>query len=377
MKKRSRLMVCLVAGVLILAVSATAAFGSVNGYAKYKTALKALAMEEDNFTAAGTLTASLDGKEVMKVQADYTIAAPDYALSTTATQNGQTFAEYNGTVDGVYTWYHGGDTYCQYDQDEGQKNFLGFDAGDEMQRRLVTFMELAADTVVGDLKNNFVEVGSQDGSTLYQVNIANSQVPSLVNAGLSLFACALAEDQSNVSTVRYEDYDANTFAYYEKTTGETLSEDFKTGYLHGGDDAWHEANEAQLDKFYDVISKDWENEYYQILEEKGSGVVYVHTDGTYDYYATMQEFASAHPSGDISDDLYYYVGKDMVLDNVACTFGVDQNGRLTSNQITVTFTATDLDGGHHQLVVSGDLQVNDYGSTVVEQPDLTGRTKVN
>ena len=44
MKKRSRLMVCLVAGVLILAVSATAAFGSVNGYAKYKTALKALAM---------------------------------------------------------------------------------------------------------------------------------------------------------------------------------------------------------------------------------------------------------------------------------------------------------------------------------------------
>ena len=278
---------------------------------------------------------------------------------------------------GVYTWYPDDDTYCQYDQDEGQKNFLGFDAGDEMQKRLVTFMELAADTVVGDLKNNFVEVGSENGSTLYQVNIANSQVPSLVNAGLSLFACALAEDQSTVSTVRYEDYDANTFAYYEKTTGETLSEEFKTGYIHGGDDAWHEANEAQLDKFYDVISEDWESEYWQVLEQKGSGVVYVHTDGTYDYYPTMRDFAKAHPSGDISDDLYYYVGKDMVLDNVDCTFGVDQSGKLTSNQITVTFTATDLEGGHHQLVISGDLQVSDYGSTVVEQPDLTGRTKVN
>ena len=377
MKKRSRLMVCLVAGVLILAVSATAAFGSVNGYAKYKTALKALAMEEDNFTAAGTLAVKMDGKEIMKVKADYAMAAPDYALSTTATQNGKTFTEYTGSVGGVYTWYPDDDTYCQYDQDEGQKNFLGFDAGDEMQKRLVTFMELAADTVVGDLKNNFVEVGSENGSTLYQVNIANSQVPSLVNAGLSLFACALAEDQSTVSTVRYEDYDANTFAYYEKTTGETLSEEFKTGYIHGGDDAWHEANEAQLDKFYDVISEDWESEYWQVLEQKGSGVVYVHTDGTYDYYPTMRDFAKDHPSGDISDDLYYYVGKDMVLDNVDCTFGVDQSGKLTSNQITVTFTATDLEGGHHQLVISGDLQVSDYGSTVVEQPDLTGRTKVN
>ena len=75
MKKRSRLMVCLVAGVLILAVSATAAFGSVNGYAKYKTALKALAMEEDNFTAAGTLAVKMDGKEIMKVKADYAMAA--------------------------------------------------------------------------------------------------------------------------------------------------------------------------------------------------------------------------------------------------------------------------------------------------------------
>ena len=377
MKKRTRIIACLTAGVLILAVSATAAFGSVNGYAKYKTALKALAMEEDNFTAAGTLAVKMDGKEIMKVKADYAMAAPDYALSTTATQNGKTFTEYTGSVGGVYTWYPDDDTYCQYDQDEGQKNFLGFDAGDEMQKRLVTFMELAADTVVGDLKNNFVEVGSENGSTLYQVNIANSQVPSLVNAGLSLFACALAEDQSTVSTVRYEDYDANTFAYYEKTTGETLSEEFKTGYIHGGDDAWHEANEAQLDKFYDVISEDWESEYWQVLEQKGSGVVYVHTDGTYDYYPAMRDFAKAHPSGDISDDLYYYVGKDMVLDNVDCTFGVDQSGKLTSNQITVTFTATDLEGGHHQLVISGDLQVSDYGSTVVEQPDLTGRTKVN
>ncbi len=67
MKKRNRLTICLVAGVLILAVSATAAFGSVNGYSKYKEAVKALALETDNFTANGTLKMICDGKEVVHV----------------------------------------------------------------------------------------------------------------------------------------------------------------------------------------------------------------------------------------------------------------------------------------------------------------------
>ncbi len=62
MKKRNRLTICLVAGVLILAVSATAAFKGVNGYSKYKEAVKALALETDNFTANGTLKMICDGK---------------------------------------------------------------------------------------------------------------------------------------------------------------------------------------------------------------------------------------------------------------------------------------------------------------------------
>ena len=61
MKKRKRLIICLVAGVLILAVSATAAFGSVNGYSRYKEAVKALALETDNFSAQCTMVMTCDG----------------------------------------------------------------------------------------------------------------------------------------------------------------------------------------------------------------------------------------------------------------------------------------------------------------------------
>ena len=77
MKKRNRITLCLVAGVLILAVSATAAFGSVNGYAKYKNALKDLALEETNFTAAGQLTMSFDGETIVTMSGDYAHAGAD------------------------------------------------------------------------------------------------------------------------------------------------------------------------------------------------------------------------------------------------------------------------------------------------------------
>ena len=70
MKKRNRVMTCLIAGVLVLAVSATAAFGSVNGYSRYKEAVKALALEEENFSAVGTMEMTMDGETVWTMGAE-------------------------------------------------------------------------------------------------------------------------------------------------------------------------------------------------------------------------------------------------------------------------------------------------------------------
>lgn len=377
MKKQRRLLICLAAGVLVLTVSAAAAFGSANGYSTYKKAVMALALEEENYTAHGALTMTLDGKEVVGLTVDHQQDGTNSASHSVTTQNGVTSGYWDATVDGTTRWFQDdSETYHEAQVQRTNTTLLSYDPEDEMQRRLVNFAELAADTVVGELKNNFVQVGKEDGSTLYQVAISGSQVPSLVNAGLSLFACTIAADESQPYRVDFEDYDAVTFAYYEQKTGEALSEDFQTHYSQGADDAWYEENQDQLDKFYDATS-DLTDQYYAVLEQKGSGVVYVHADGTYDYYATTKDFAQANPTGDWSDDLYYYVGKDMVLENVDCTFGVDGSGHLTSNQITVTFTATDLDGGHHELVMTGDLTVTDHGTTVAQLPDVGQRTKLD
>ena len=86
--KRKRLLICLVAGVLILAVSATAAFGSVNGYTKYKEALKSLALETDNFTASGTLQVRYDDKEVASVQEDFAMDGQNIASHNLTTEGG-------------------------------------------------------------------------------------------------------------------------------------------------------------------------------------------------------------------------------------------------------------------------------------------------
>ena len=111
MRKRNRLLVCLAAGVLILAVSATAAFGSVNGYTKYKEALKSLALETDNFTATGTMQVNYDGKEIASLQQDFAMEGQNvYSHSVSKDASGQ-METYDTLLDGVRTEFNMNDKY--------------------------------------------------------------------------------------------------------------------------------------------------------------------------------------------------------------------------------------------------------------------------
>lgn len=379
MKKQNRLTVCLAAGVLILAVSATAAFGSVNGYTTYKEAVKKLALKTDNVTISGTVNLAMDGKELMTYQMDAAIDGANNSTHATATTAGVRVEDtYHTMLNGVTTSFNADEKYYNtYSYENGESssgtNLLGIENDDEMANRMITFMEIAADTVVGDLKNNFVQVGEKDGNTLYQVNISKSQVPSLVNAGLSLMAYSVAE-QENYGRVIYENMAATEIAYYEKTTGEALSEEFKQGYQGRGDDDWYEKHDAQLEKFNEVTSKLWEGHQAQ-LEKKGDvGILFVKADGSTEYYATGKAFATAHPE-ETAEEFSYYIGEDMSLEAVACTFGVDKNGNLTSNQISATFSTTEKDGTRHEMTMKGDVTLKNFGSTTVSPLDVGNRTE--
>ena len=91
-------------------------------------------------------------------------------------------------------------------------------------------------------------MGKENGVTQYQIEIAQNQVPSLVNAGLSLFAYSVDASNRENYTVNFADYSATVIHNYESTTGETLPEEFKDGYNNGYDDAWYETYGDLLDK---------------------------------------------------------------------------------------------------------------------------------
>lgn len=387
MKKRNRITVCLVAGVLILAVSAGAAFGSVNGYSTYKEAVKALALKTDNVTMQGSMKATLDGKEFVSMTGEMAIDGKNKSSHVISSEfGGQKDEYYDTTLGNTDTRFNADSKYYNehtYDNDqtaEDRNNLLGISADDEMSKRMVNFMEIAADTVMGDLKNNFVQLGKDGDKTQYQIEISKDQVPSLVNAGLSLFAYSMTADEGTDWGVYYEDYEASMMNAYEKLSGNKLSEEFRNGYLREDDTAdsevWRDQNEKQIHEIVDFLSeKDWERQYYDQLDQKQGGIVFVKTDGTSVYYKDYKSYAKANPKM-VEDELSSYTGQDMVLKTAQCKFGVDKNGNLTNNTLTATFTTTDQDGKNHELVVTADVTLSNYGTTTVQKLDTGDRVKM-
>lgn len=394
MKKSNRITVCLVAGVLILAVSAGAAFGSVNGYSTYKEAVKALALKTDNVTMQGSMKATLDGKEFVSMTGEMAIDGKNKSSHVISSEfGGQKEERYDTIIGNTETWFNADSKYYNehtYDNDQTAEdsnnlsnNLLGVSADDEMSKRMINFMEIAADTVMGDLKNNFVQLGKDGDKTQYQIEISKDQVPSLVNAGLSLFAYSMTADEGTDWGVYYEDYRASMLNAYEKLSGNKLSEEFRNGYLREDDtadsaayDAWCNQNEKQIQKIVEYLSeKDWERQYYDQLDQKQGGIVFVKTDGTSVYYKDYKSYAKANPKM-VEDDMSTYLGQDMVLKTAQCKFGVDKNGNLTNNTLTATFTTTDQDGKNHELVVTADVALSNYGTTTVQKLDTGDRVKM-
>lgn len=393
--KKKRVTACLIAGVFILAVSATAAFSSVNGYANYKNAVKALALEADNFTAKANYTMSYDGKELLSGTMEYARDGANYATYNLSKEGDNATFEHRDTMlDGVNRWYN--DNYVNgepmddtlyyyehvYESEEEQPDrgsgLLGVANDDEFSRRLVNFLELGADTVVGDLKNNVIELGSRDGVISYQIDVSQNQVPSLVNAGLSLAAYSISESYRNASYVEWENFEKSLFHYYEEKTGQTLSEEFKEKYsAEFPDETWWDENQDEIDAFHEA-TEDMYMHYYDLSHEKKGdyGVLYVHTDGSYDYYPDMRTYREKTGNGD-PNDFRYLIGEDLILKDVHFTFGVDKDNHLTDNAVVATFDTTDQDGGHHELLLKVEANVTDYETTVIQPLDVSGRFNGN
>ena len=385
--KKNRVMACLIAGVCVLTVSATAAFGSINGYANYKTAVKALALDVDNVSAEGTFTLTYDGQEVLKGQADVGCDGADQYSHSVVSDGTSIEENWSATVDGVNTWFNSDDDHYYSYEAETEKSghgLLNIGSDDEMSQRVFTLLELGADTVVGDLKNNVVEIDAKDGLYTYQLDIDSSQVPAVVNAALSVFAYAVSENVANNHYVDWEDFSKTSVSWYENQTGDTLDQDFIAKYTgeyefssEADSDAWWNNNQELINKVSEQESQMHEHYYQELTKNMNaagltSGVLHVAADGSTTFYRDEKSYREAMGYENV-DDIDAFIGQDLTLDNVHFVFTVNKDLQLTANHGEATFTTVDKDGGKHTMVLTADATLSDYGTTVVHPLDVGDR----
>lgn len=209
-KSKNIAIVCAVTGVCVLTSAAFASYQTANGYDALKKSL-INTIDYKNCTVSANLKMSVDDKELTNYSASSMIDADNKMQYSSTKESGIGSSEMYGysaytTKDYRYTKYGSDDYYVRSDYYGNAPSNL-WDIDDESRptlNKVVRFMELASDTVVGDLKNNFVCTEDTDDHTSYSLTLDSVQIPEIVNAGLSMVF-----SMSNNSSSYYIDYDDN------------------------------------------------------------------------------------------------------------------------------------------------------------------------
>ncbi|MCC8170167.1 MAG: hypothetical protein LIO59_07415 [Oscillospiraceae bacterium] len=190
----------LAVGITMLASAAFAGYSTMSGYEVGKTACKALT-ENENYTSEVVFSMSVDGEEIMNEsvielydrdgEVSLNIMETDYDCFNSETyfqeyvQDNMSIQVYNNEDTYIYPISR---VYGAFDQ------LNGADAEDKKTYdKVIRFAELACDTFMGDLKNNFVYVSGDNDSATYEINLDAVQIPELVNAGLSAMFSSMSE----------------------------------------------------------------------------------------------------------------------------------------------------------------------------------------
>lgn len=200
-KKRLIVATSLVAGICVFAGAVFANYSASNGYSVYKKALINM-IGLQNYTLEVSGSASIDGEVFSSgVSRELYAAEGDVNLNQSSTTYDVMGGEYGDEMyfqdgvryqiwrnsEGVHTSiYDGNDDYYTRRDPVDFSTLAGGMTGDEdTDSRMIRFMELLADTLVGDIKNNFVYLSGDENSSKYQLQLDSVQIPELFNAGLS------------------------------------------------------------------------------------------------------------------------------------------------------------------------------------------------
>lgn len=376
--------VCMLVGLMVLTTSVYANYDNANGYSNYKSAVKKLLLETDNVTLDANMEVYLDGELMARSENGAKFAKNgESSYNKEYTANDDDTYEYYTYRDGkmYYSYNAQTNTYYSYESDYTgiDGNFLGIDMDDNTSQKLVRFLEVGADMVVGDLKNNVVLIGEDDDTLEYEVNVSRNQMPEIINAGLSLMFSSMNQYSYNTQGVIYDDYN-DTFGAFSKAE---YGKDFANGDVYTDEGefdselAGYDTEEAYWEDYDEARQAFWDK-YDSIFDDdyNGTGVMLVKADGSYDYYKTSDEYLDA--TNDYSgDDIYLLFGDDPYIESAKMTAKMSKSGELLENTLEVTLVGFDRNGEKHTATFKGAVNASDYGKTVADVFDPEGKEANN
>ncbi len=212
--KRNACITALSIGTITFVSAAAVGIASSNGYGVYKNALKKL-VKAQNFTVEATGSVTVDGQQTD--DSFYTVQKVNMADNASSTKEGTSPDDINyefycqdGFAIRGYKWTND-DGYIDEEYAKNRENgkmyytledrnsydaetetlasrFVGSD--DNTADKFIRFAEIASDLVVGDLKNNFIYEGEENGISSYSISLDSFQIPEIITSGIDLLISA-------------------------------------------------------------------------------------------------------------------------------------------------------------------------------------------
>lgn len=341
--------ICLAAGILVTGASAAANYVASGGYDIFKEGVKKIVFEEDNLSMNWSAEIDIDGVTLAGTKAECVYNGKDYAVKSTAYDAaGEEKAQHDVCLGGNhYFWNEALDSYTLYKGiDYGYQDTFPLMEDNEVNRRLVYFIEKLSDTVVGDLKNNIVQSSKENGFRTYSIRLSENQMPDIVSAGVSLVGAMMEEERIGYEGVWCEDEDSAFAVWYEQKTGEKLQDDFFAAYRS----MTYEENDAS--RLSDAYWKMYEemSEYYEKIAVENGGYLHVLEDGSYN--TEEPEF----------EEDEFLIDGSLRICLAEGSFTVDRQNRITAMEGRVELTAIQ-DGAEHTYSMRINAEMGEYGTS--------------
>ncbi|WP_297421583.1 hypothetical protein [Clostridium sp.] len=184
-KKIKTIMITALTGCMLLAVTVSASASGATGYETYKSAVKELATTGNatfstSFVVKDNGNTDISGTNVEKLEGSNVSSSTEVKIGD-VTKDNET-----SRIDGK-TIIKDGDNYYSRDTN-GKGNFVKENRKFDTSSSKAKLGEMVVDTLVGDVKNQFVV----DGDTI-SVNLEGAQIPELAKLAIS----AAVEEQNS------------------------------------------------------------------------------------------------------------------------------------------------------------------------------------